>query len=83
MEYTHYTEEGDEIILEVEYTPGYSIPSKTSGHPDSWYEAEGADLYLDAVFNPAGVDILSTLSPHTIGLIEKSCIKDCESANAY
>lgn len=36
--------------LEIEFDPGWYVPAKLSGHPDSWAPAEGEDHEILAVY---------------------------------
>ena len=77
MVYKHYDDETNvESDWDVEYDPGYYKESKTSGHPDTWYEAEGEDLMVTSVTDEFGKDITYTISPSLMAQIEKACEVD-------
>lgn len=64
-----YVEDGMllDAEIDVEFNPGYYVPAKLSGHPDSWAPAEGEDHELVSVTLSewADTDIVRNLDTET------------------
>lgn len=76
MNYEFVNEEDEKVKWEVEYRPSHYAPEKTSGHPDTWHEAESEDTEITAVVDATGVNIVSTLDKQMLEQIEIACEKD-------
>lgn len=83
MRYTHYDEDDQKVIWEIGYRPGYRVPEKTSGHPDTWHEAEEDSTEVESVVDEAGNEIIFTLDKKTLELIADACDKYDEDQHDY
>lgn len=72
------TVDGHTVVIDVEvaveYSGGYYMPAKFSGHPDSWAPEEGEAPEVDRVIRlDNGKDAKRRLSPRTIRELADRC----------
>lgn len=67
------TWQGDDVDVDIEFSPGYHTPASFKGHPDLWTPEEGEAPEITSVkISDTGEEILSRLSKSEVQRIEKS-----------
>ena len=67
-------EDGIEVehVLRVRGSYVPETPGRTSGHPDTWYPAEGGEAEIECALSRSGIDF----DPHLLTKDERSSILD-------